>query len=215
MAIHDERFSQFEDVVSNIEEIRQAMGAPMPSVIDKVIDHVDEVCRGIIERSPFIVVASASSSAYPDISPKGDPAGFVQVLDDKHLAIPDRLGNRRVDTFQNLLENPYLAIIFLIPGKGETLRITGEARIVRDHALRESMSVNGRAPEFAVVVHVERVLIHCPKCVVRAKLWKPEAWPDASGTADIAEAMIAHANLDMTPVELEAAAEADGVTKLY
>jgi len=120
-----------------------------------------------------------------------------------------------VDTFTNILQNPYVAVIFLIPGKGEMLRVTGESRIVRDQALRESMAVNDRVPEFEIVIHVERVLIHCPKCVVRAKLWQPDAWPDSSDTAGIAEAMIAHASLDTTPEELEALAEKEGLTQLY
>lgn len=211
----DAKFVQFEGVVSSFEEIRQVHREPMPSVVAKVIDHIDSVARQIIEKSPFIVVASADAHGYPDISPKGDPEGFVRILDEKYLAIPDRPGNRRVDTFKNVLENPYLAIIFLIPGKGETLRVTGECRIVRDIALRESMAFNDRVPDFAVVLHVERVLIHCPKCIVRSKLWQPEHWPDASATAGIAEGMIAHANLDMTPDELHAAAAKDGAAKLY
>jgi PPOX class probable FMN-dependent enzyme len=215
MKDQDGKFAQFDGVISDLEGMREFTRDPMPSVVDKVMDHIDDVSRKIIEKSTFIVVASANAEGYPDISPKGDPEGFVQILDEKHLAIPDRPGNRRIDTFRNLLENPYLAIIFLIPGKGETLRVTGECRIVRDQALRESMAVNGKVPDCAVVMHVERVLIHCPKCVVRSKLWQPESWPDASGTADIGEAMIVHANLDMTPEELHAAAEADGVTAVY
>ncbi len=209
------RFSQFEGVVSSLEEVRETLREPMSSVVMKVIDHIDDVCRKIIEKSPFIVVASASAQGYPDISPKGDPEGFVQVLDEKHLIIPDRPGNRRVDTFKNILENPHIAIIFLIPGKGETLRVTGECRIVRDQRLRTSMAVDGRVPDFAIVLYVERVLIHCPKCVVRSKLWEPEHWPDASETAGIAEGMIAHAKLDMTPDELHAEAIADGAATLY
>jgi len=208
-------FAQFQDPVSSLEEIREHIGEPVPAVIDKVIDRIDEVARAIIDKSPFIVLASARADGYPDISPKGDPAGFVRVLNEKYLAIPDRPGNRRVDTFNNILENPYLAIIFLIPGKGETLRVTGECRIVRDQALRESMAVNGRVPEFATVLHVERVLIHCPKCVIRSKLWKPDTWPDSSKTADIGEAMIAHAKLDTTPEELEAMAKKHGLLELY
>jgi PPOX class probable FMN-dependent enzyme len=210
-----ENFAQFEGVGSSLESIREVLREPMAAIAGKAIDHIDEVCRAIIAKSPFIVVASATARGYPDISPKGDPCGFVRILDDKYLAIPDRPGNRRVDTFKNILENPYVAIIFLIPGKGETLRVTGECRIVRDLALRESMAINGKIPEFALVVHVERVLIHCPKCVIRANLWKPEAWPDASGTADIGQGMIAHAKLKMTPEELYEAAVQDGATTLY
>jgi hypothetical protein len=208
-------FAKFEGVISRLEEIRETIGEPVPPVLAKVMDHIDPVSRAIIEKSPFIVMASATSDGYPDVSPKGDPAGFVKVLDEKYLAIPDRPGNKRIDTFRNLLQNPHLAILFMIPGKGETLRITGETRIVRDLPLRESMAIAGRVPEFAIVMHVERVLIHCPKCVVRAKLWQPDHWPDSSNTAGIAEAMIAHAKLDTTPEELEAVAEREGLAQLY
>jgi hypothetical protein len=139
----------------------------------------------------------------------------VRVLGEKYLAIPDRPGNKRVDTFTNLLQNPYLAMLFLIPGKGETLRVTGECRIVRDQAVRESLAVAGRVPDFAIVMHVERVLIHCPKCVVRSKLWQPDKWPDATETAGIVEAMIAHANLDTTPEEFIAMAKKEELDRLY
>jgi PPOX class probable FMN-dependent enzyme len=215
MVNQNARFSQFDGVVSSLESIRHVLREPMPAVVAKQIDYIDDVCRAIIAKSPFIVVASASASGYPDISPKGDPQGFVRILDEKYLAIPDRPGNRKVDTFKNILDNPYVAIIFLIPGKGETLRVTGECRIVRDLALRESMALKGKVPEFALVVHVERVLIHCPKCVIRAGLWEPESWPDLNGTAGIGEGMIAHAKLDMTLEELLAEAVKDGCTTLY
>jgi len=215
MTNHQDPFTDFDSIVHSVEEIRAYIGEPPAPVLAKVMDYIDDVSRKTIEKSPFIVVASATTDGYPDISPKGDPAGFVRVLGEKYLAIPDRPGNRRIDTFTNLLQNPYLAILFLIPGKGETLRVTGECRIVRDQALRESLAVNGRVPEFAIVLHVERVLIHCPKCVVRSKLWKPDLWLDASDTAGIAEAMIAHAKLDTTPAELKARMDQDGITQLY
>ncbi len=215
MKTSQDPFADFNDVVGTLEEIRELIGEPVAPVVAKVMDHIDEVSRKIIEKSPFIVLASATADGYPDVSPKGDPAGFVRILGEKHIAFPDRPGNKRVDTFTNLLENPYLAALFLIPGKGETLRVTGECRIVRDQTLRETMTVSDRVPEFAVVMHVERVLIHCPKCIVRARMWQPDEWPDSSDTAGIAEAMIAHARLDTTPDELEALAETEGLTQLY
>lgn len=215
MTDHQDPFAGFEGIVHSLEELREHIGEPPPPVLAKVMDHIDEVSRKIIEKSPFIVLASTTAGAYPDISPKGDPAGFVKVLGERHLAIPDRPGNRRIDTFTNLIQNPYLAILFLIPGKGETLRVTGECRIVRDQALRESMAVNGQVPAFAIVMHVERVLIHCPKCIARSKLWQADQWLDASDTANIAEAMIAHAKLNTTPAELKARMDKDGITKLY
>ncbi len=208
-------FADFDEVIDSLEEIRKYIGDPAPPIVAKVIDHLDPLSREIIEKSPFMVLASATADGYPDISPKGDPAGFVRVLSEKYLAIPDRPGNKRVDTFTNLLQNPYLAAIFLIPGKAETLRVTGECRIVRDQGLRESMMVNGRVPEFAIVMYVERVLVHCPKCMLRAKLWQSEAWPDSSNTASVAEALIAHSDLDTTPEKLEALAEKEGWTQLY
>lgn len=208
-------FARFDGVVESLDDIRTTLRPPMASVVDKVMDRIDDVSRAIIAKAPFIVIASADGGGYPDISPKGDPAGFVQVLDDKTIAIPDRPGNRRVDTFRNLLENPYLALLFFIPGKGETLRVTGECRLVRDAALRAGMAIKDRVPDFAVVMNVERVLIHCPKCVMRSHLWQPERWPDASQTADIGDAMIAHAGLDMTQDELFAEVVKDGTDRLY
>jgi predicted pyridoxine 5'-phosphate oxidase superfamily flavin-nucleotide-binding protein len=142
--------------------------------------------------------------------------GFVQVLDEKHLAIPDRPGNRLAATFTNLIENPHVALIFLIPGKLETLRISGEARIVRDEVVRKNMAVDGKVPELAIIVYVEQAQIHCPKCMIRSKLWQPDAWPDSSGIATISEATFKHAKPpNMTIKELDDYAERDGWTKLY
>lgn len=211
----DDRFSAFDGIISDVEALREVLGQPMALAVDKVIDRIDDFSRAIIEKSPFALLASATSGAYPDVSPKGDPAGFVRVINEKCIAIPDRPGNRRGDTLTNLLDNPYLAVIFLIPGKGETLRVSGECRIVRDQALRESMAVNGRVPDLAIVMHVERVLIHCPKCVVRSNLWDPEAWPDTSDLPNMAEAMIAHTKIDMTPKELAEIAAKEDVVRLY
>jgi PPOX class probable FMN-dependent enzyme len=211
----DVRFSEYSEIVTSVEEIRATIAEPTQASVDKVIDRLDDYCRAIIAKSPFIMIASANPDGQPDISPKGDPLGFVRVLDEKHLAIPERPGNRRLDTFINLLDNPNVAIIFMIPGKGETLRVKGEARIVRDEALRETMAVKGRIPEFAVVVHVEQAMMHCPKSIVRSKLWEPDAWPDHSDTPSIAETSVAHANLDMTPEEYRASMVAAGRAKLY
>ena len=211
----DVRFSEYSEIVTSVEEIRATIAEPTQASVDKVIDRLDDYCRAIIAKSPFIMIASANPDGQPDISPKGDPLGFVRVLDEKHLAIPERPGNRRLDTFINLLDNPNVAIIFMIPGKGETLRVKGEARIVRDEALRETMAVKGRIPEFAVVVHVEQAMMHCPKSIVRSKLWEPDAWPDHSDTPSIAETSVAHANLDMTPEEYRASMVAAGRATLY
>ena len=206
---------EFDDVVTSVDQIRDVIGDPLPPMLEKVIDHIDDICRAFIEKSPFAVISSVDGDGVPDVSPKGDPCGFVRVLDEKHLAIPDRPGNRRIDTFQNLLENPQIAMIFLIPGKGETLRVRGKASIVRDEALRASMAFRDRIPEFAIVVQVEQALMHCPKSIVRSKLWHPDAWPDHSDVATISEAAVVHAGLDITPDELKKKVEAAGRAKLY
>ena len=210
-----ERFAQFEHVVDSTDAVEAILGQPASTAIDKVIDEIDDVCRGIIEKSPFVLIASANRNGRLDVSPKGDPAGFVRILDNKRLAVPDRLGNRRADTFGNVLENPYVALLFVIPGKKETLRVAGEARIVADTDLRESMAVNGRVPKLALVVYVEEVMMHCPKCMQRSKLWEPAHWPDHTDTASISEAVVSHAKLDVTPEEFDQHARESGMRELY
>lgn len=213
-AIND-KFSGFDEIITSIDEVTDVIGEPTEVVLAAVTDHLDDICRAYIATSPFCFIATANPDGYLDVSPKGDPAGFVQVLDDKHVAIPDRPGNRRADTLHNLLKDPRVGLIFIIPGKRETLRISGEARIVRDQKLRDSMAVNGKAPAFAIVVHVDRVFSHCPKCMVRSKLWEPDAWPDLAGTASHAAAVIKHGNLPLTEDELRAEVEKAGITELY
>jgi len=208
-------FAGCREFVSTAEDLRETMGAATSSAIEKSIDKLDGVCKEFISRSTFIVIASANSNGELDASPKGDPEGFVKILDDKHLAIPDRPGNRRADTFENLISNPHVAIIFFVPGKGETLRVNGEARIVRDEDLRKSMSINGQIPRFAMVVRIEEAFMHCPKCIARSGLWEHESWPDSSNTASIAEAVITHADLNITPEEYKKLMVSEDRVKLY
>ncbi|MCA8879017.1 MAG: pyridoxamine 5'-phosphate oxidase family protein [Rhodobacteraceae bacterium] len=208
-------FTEFESVVTSEAELAEVIGTPPPAVVNKVIDCLDELCCAFIARAPFCLIATSGADGHIDVSPKGDPAGFVQVLDPGRLAIPDRPGNRRIDTFHNLLRNPQIGILFLIPGKNETLRIRGEARIVRDAALLQGMAVNGRVPALALVVHVREAFFHCPKCMIRGHLWDPAAWPDSSDLVDIGRAMIRHARLDTTPEAQFAEAERQGLTRLY
>jgi len=208
-------WDRFDEVVTSADDLEEFVGEPLPIVLDKVIDHVDDIAREFIARSPFCLVATASTSGHIDISPKGDPPGFVHVLDDRHLAIPDRPGNRRADSFHNLLTDDRIGLIFLAPGKTETLRVSGRARVVRDRALLESMAVQERSPSLAVVVEVERVMVHCPKCMIRSKLWKPDRWPDVADLADVGEALIAHSDAAITPEELHEQVVNGGHADLY
>lgn len=150
-------------------------------------------CRRFIAACPFVIVASRGADGRIDVSPKGDPPGFVAVLDEKTLAIPDRPGNHRLDTFENLLTHPEIGLFFLIPGNGDTLRVSGKGKIVRDLSLQALLAVNGKAPNLILMISVEEAFMHCPKCVARSRLWTPEHWPDCSNVPTLAEAIMAHA----------------------
>jgi hypothetical protein len=204
----------FRQVLSTEAEIEDVLGNPNPKVLAKVTTSLDDLCRAFIAKSPFVIVASSDSAGRIDVSPKGDPPGFVRVLDERTLAIPERPGNRRADTFRNVLQNPRVGLMFIVPDKGETLRISGTAQIVRDSWVREMMIEAGRIPELALVVAVEEVFFHCTKCMVRSRIWRPETW-NASGLTSIGEAMVVHGQLDLSVAEMTAIAENDEKTRLY
>lgn len=159
-----------------------ALRALFPPVHDlavqKVIHRLDPHARELIARAPFLCLGTQDGNGRADVSPRGDAPGFVKVLDDLTLAIPDRPGNNRLDSFSNILANPTVGLLFIIPGFGETLRVQGRARLVRDPALLESMAVNGRAPTLAIVVEIGEVFLHCAKALRRARLWDPATHQD-------------------------------------
>ena len=168
---------------SSDEELRAVVGEPPSHSVAKVVTAIDRIARTFIENAPFAFVASVGEDGRLDVSPRGDPAGFVKVLDEHTLAVPDRPGNRRLDTFHNVLRNPNVGIIFLIPGVTHTLRVSGKAIIVRDDFLRDTMKMNGKAPDHVLVVGVERVFGHCPKCMIRSGLWRPDTWGEPDSRA--------------------------------
>ena len=206
--------SRFHEILGTEEELEAVLGKPNPRVLAKVIDSLDEICCAFIARSPFVLVASCDAAGRIDVSPKRDPPGFVRVLDGKTIAIPERPGNRRADTFRNVLQRPKVGLIFIVPGKGETLRVGGTARIVRDTWLRRLMAVGDRVPELALVVTIEEAFMHCTKCMVRSRMWQPDTWNPA-GLASLAEAGIVHAQLDVSVADLQASVEDDIRTRLY
>lgn len=164
----DERF---EEVIKSESELTSIVGPANKWFTSKILHRLDRRCQGFIAASPFVVVGSTDPLGMVDLSPKGDRAGFVRCLDDTTLAIPDRRGNRRVDTFHNVLQNPGIGLIFFVPGQRETLRVAGRAMIVRDRAIRSAMMEGDCVPELAMIVIVERVFFHCGKCIARSKLW--------------------------------------------
>jgi PPOX class probable FMN-dependent enzyme len=190
---------QFKDVVRTVEELRALMGEPSEVALRKDIGRLDEHCRAFIGRSPFVLVATSDRSGRCDVSPKGDAPGFVQVLDEQHLVIPDRPGNKRYDGIRNLLENPGIGLLFLLPRSEETLRVNGRAQVVRDPDLLARFAVQGKLPQLALVVEVQESFLHCAKCVKRSGLWDTAEWPDLTGLATPAQMFLDHARpKDMT-----------------
>jgi PPOX class probable FMN-dependent enzyme len=206
--------SDFDELIATRERLRSLYKQPSDRAHDKVIDHIDDVCRRFIAASPFVIVASRGADGRLDVSPKGDPPGFVDVLDERTLAIPDRLGNNRLDTFDNLLVHPAVGLLFLIPGNGDTLRVSGTARLARDATLQARLAIDGRTPNLVVVVTVEEAFMHCPKCIARSKLWSPDRWPDRTNVPSLAEALVAHAAPSQTVAEVQAAID-DHNARLY
>jgi PPOX class probable FMN-dependent enzyme len=168
------------DAVISEQELREVYGFPSERVIQKEQAVLDEHCRAFIARSPFLVMGTAGADGRCDVSPKGDAPGFVHVLDDRHVVVPDRPGNNRLDGLRNIVENGHVGLIFFIPGREDTLRVNGRAMIVRDEALLERLAVAGKRPRTAILVEVEQCFMHCPRAFKRAGLWDPERWPDAS-----------------------------------
>lgn len=160
--------------ITTIEELEELYGAPVPRALTKEIDHIAPIYRPIIEAAPFLTISSVGPEGL-DCSPRGDPAGFVRVLDEKRVAIPDRRGNNRLDTLRNIVRDPRVSLLFMIPGMGETLRINGQAQIVVDPALIDSFRVQGKAPRTVLIVTVDRIYYQCQKALARSKLWEPEA----------------------------------------
>ena len=206
---------RFSEVVKTEAEIRAAIGHPGNAPLRKVAAVLDDHCRAFIARCPFLLIASSDLDGNMDVSPKGDPAGFVRVLDDSTIAIPDRPGNRRADTFRNLLQRPHVGLLFLIPGRPDTLRMNGTAMIVRDQWLRDQTAIGGKAPDLALVVKVNEVFFHCPKCIARSKLWDREQWPDLEGLASFARMKVERGRFQVGVEEMEAFVAKDTRERLY
>lgn len=160
--------------ITNTAELREHYGEPSELVQRKVLPKLDIHCRNIIEASPFLVIATADETGRTDASPRGDGPGFVAVLDEHTLLLPDRPGNRRLDTHRNILANPYVGIIFFIPGMNETLRVNGRAELITDKERLATLAVRGKLPLAGLLIHVEEAFLHCAKALIRSDLWNPE-----------------------------------------
>ena len=167
-------------VVSNDAELRTIYRPPAPRAAQKVLDHLDIHCRNFIALSPFCVLSSSDASGRADASPRGDPPGFVKVLSDRTLLLPDRPGNNQVDSLQNIVQNPGVGLLFFVPGMNETLRVKGKAEITTDPELLQLATVSGRPPLSGLVVMVDEAFLHCGRALIRSRIWDADAQIDRS-----------------------------------
>lgn len=166
-----------ENVITTAEQLRELLGPPMPRAVAKDHTRLHPLEREWLTRSPFCILATSGADGTCDASPKGDPAGHLAlVLDDTTIVIPERAGNRRADGYHNILENPHVGLIFFVPGRNETLRINGRARLVSDAPYFDRLVVKGHRPVLAIEVAIEQIFLHCQKAFLRSELWNTETW---------------------------------------
>ena len=165
--------------VTTAEDLRSILGPASERALTKERPALTEIDKQWLAAAPFLLMATSDNTGRCDVSPKGDPAGFVKVLDEQTIVIPERLGNRRADSFHNILKNPHVGLLFMIPGRGDTLRINGHARLVSDGPFFDELTVKGHRPDLALIVDIEDIFFHCSKAFMRSELWETESWnPD-------------------------------------
>ena len=204
-----------KQIVSTEAEIREVIGEVYYSQDTKCIDHLDQHCRAWVERSTFVVLSTVNKSGQVDVAPKGDPAGSWKVIDPHTIAIPDRPGNNRADTFNNILENPRIGLMFVVPNRREVVRVSGSALIVKDPDLLETMIIKDKRPKFAIVVRVEEAMFHCGKSMIRSNLWNPEKWESVEGLPTYGQALIDHGKLSISVEDMQAGLKQNDVENLY
>ena len=203
----------FGRVVTTTDELRTHYREPSPTSLQKEVSHLDRHCRDFIAHATFAVLSTSAADGRCDVSPKGGPPGFVTVLDERRLAIPDLLGNNRLDSLQNIVENPNVAILFLIPGLDETLRVNGKGYVVLDDDVLDACVVHDRRPKAAIGVEVEVAFIHCAKALRRGDVWQPDRWPDRSDMASAACILRDHIGAPDLTEELVAASLEESYAK--
>lgn len=193
--------------LDSTDALRERYADPSPSVLAKVRTLLDEHCRAFIAHSPFLVLGTSDDTGRCDVSPRGGPPGFVAVLDERRLAIPDLAGNNRLDSLGNVVRNPGVGLLFFVPGVGETLRVNGAGSVTADEAVLEACALAAVRPRVALVVEVEEAYLHCAKALRRGGMWRPDAWPDTSDMATPARMLRDQVARDMTEDQVGAALE--------
>lgn len=203
-------------MIESEQELRELVGFPSEMVNRKVISKIDEHCRRFISLSPFVTIATSDQNGLCDVSPRGDGPGFVYVIDEQHLVIPERPGNKRMDSLVNILKNPHIGLLFFIPGLGETLRINGEATLIQDEELLKKMEVKGKRPLLGIGVTVKECYIHCAKAILRSNLWIPESWYKKEQLPSAAQILKEHVKLtEYKTEEIEAMLQEGYKKNLY
>lgn len=205
-----------KDIISSTDELRVILGEPSKRAEAKVIHQLDEHCHTLLKHAPFLVLSTSNEDGSCDASPRGDAPGFVHILDDHHIVIPERPGNKRIDSLQNIVSNPHVGLLFMIPGMEETLRINGKAYITRNQELLEKLEANQKVPQFGIIVEIQEIYIHCAKAFIRSKLWDPTTWPSRNELPSMATIVKAHADLRESSIEeIEESLQESYTTRLY
>jgi PPOX class probable FMN-dependent enzyme len=208
--------ARFADTVTSEAALRALLGEPSDVSLRKQMPSLDHHCRAFIALSPFLLIGTADASGRQDVSPRGDAPGSVLVLDDTTLVIPDRPGNRRLDTLRNIVQTTMVGLLFLVPGVEETLRINGRACLVRDPDLLARTAAQGRQPLLAIAVEIEECFLQCAKACKRSKLWQPSHWPDRAALPTMAQMLLDQARLEHTTLQdLESLIEESYTNRLY
>ncbi len=204
-----------DTMVADKATVREIVGEPIPIVRNKEMAKLDKYCRQFIEMSPFLCLGTVGADGHVDMSPRGDPPGFVKILDDRTLLIPDRQGNQRVDSMLNITENPRVGLIFFLPGVEETLRIRGRVSITRDPDLLAPLALNGKTPKLGLLVEIEQVFFQCAKALIRSKLWDPATRIKRSEFPPFGQITRDQRRPDAEVEEIEALIQESYQTKLY
>lgn len=197
----------FPAVLTDVAQLRDHYRDPRQLVVDKVTDTIDAITAEFIAASTFCLIGTADGRGRGDVSPKGGTPGFVQVATPEQLLIPDLNGNNRLDTLTNIIENPHVGLLFLVPGRGETLRINGRAWVSADDELRDRFAADYRRPATVICVEVTEVYLHCAKCVRRGGLWDPASWRTDTPIPSAGALLATHAGLDIDPAAIDAGLE--------
>lgn len=202
---------QAPQVFTTTEQLQNYIGTPMELAVRKAIPHLDQHCRAFIARSPFVSIGTAAADGRADVSPRGDAPGFVQVLDDNTLFIPDRPGNNRLDTMRNIIENPNVCLLFMVPGFEDLLRVNGRAEIVSDEDLLARASVRGKTPRVGIRVAVDEAYLHCAKAVKRSRLWDEASRQDRKALPSLGKMILEQTAAPRTAPSAEVVEQVDAL----